>query len=182
MKRNIVVLAVVLVLVAGALYKNFVMADEVILPKEEAPKADFLAPSFVLTGMDGQTYVVGGAREKPVLINFWASWCGPCKLEAPDLVELYDKYKGRLDIYAVNASNDDDRASAEAFVEEYGFEFPVLWDLKKDDMKKIRSITDSYGVYGYPTSFIVDKNGVIQEVILGIRPKEELERMLRKVM
>lgn len=182
MKKNLAVLAVVLVLVAGALYKNFVMADEVILPKEEAPKAGFLAPSFTLTGMDGQTYEVGGAREKPVLVNFWASWCGPCKLEAPDLVELHEEYKDVLDIYAVNATNDDDRAEAEAFVEEYGFEFPVLWDLKKDKNNKINSVVDTYGVIGYPTSFIVDKNGVIQEVIMGIRPKDELERMLRKVM
>jgi thiol-disulfide isomerase/thioredoxin len=178
MKKNIWVLAAVVILVAAALYQNFVQADEVSLPKEEAPKAKFLAPSFSLTGMDGNTYHVGGPRDKALLINFWASWCGPCKLEAPDLTEIYEEYKDRLDIYAVNATNDDDKKNAEAFVAEYGFEFPVLWDLPKGE----GSVVDLYRIGGYPTSFIVDKNGVIQEVILGIRSKEDMERMIRKVL
>lgn len=177
-KRNILVLAVMSVLLGVALYRNMLEADEVVLPKEKAPKADFLAPSFSLPGMDGKTYSVGGEREKALLINFWASWCEPCKLEAPDLVEIHEKYKDRLDIYAVNATNDDNREDAEAFVEQYGIEFPVLWDRNKEE----GSVADLYQVLGYPTSFIVDRHGVIREVVLGIRPKEEMERMLREVM
>jgi thiol-disulfide isomerase/thioredoxin len=172
------VLAVAAVLLAVALYRNVVDAFDAALPTEEAPKVDFLAPSFTLETMSGGTLSVGGARDKALLINFWASWCDPCKLEAPDLVELYAKYKDKLDIYAVNATNDDKRANAEAFAAEYGYTFPVLWDRPKDE----GSVVDLYGVLGYPTSFIVDKNGVIRHVVLGIRPKDELERMLRDAM
>ena len=178
MKRNLWVIAIAAVLLAAALYRNFAGADDAVLPTEQAPKEDFLAPEFTLESMRDGTLSVGGPRDKALLINFWASWCDPCKLEAPDLVELYEEYKDKLDIYAVNATNDDKKAKAEAFADEYGFAFPVLWDRPKDE----GSVAELYGVLGYPTSFIVDKNGVIRHVILGIRPKDELERMLRDVM
>lgn len=173
MKRNIAVLAAVILLVGVAMYRNFVQAD--VLPTEQAPKANFLAPEFSLTGLDGKQYTVGGKREKALFINFWASWCGPCELEAPELVKLYDKYQDKLDIYAVNVTTLDNEADAKRFVETYGFQFPVLMDYKNE-------VTKKYMVLGYPTNFIVDKNGVIQEVLPGLRTPEELERKLRKVM
>src|SRR5690554_6292552 len=89
MKRNIGVLLIVVILVSIAVFQNLSNADqEVVLPEEEAPKVNFLAPSFTLEGMDGKTYEVGGRRDKLLIINYWASWCGPCHAEAPDLVEL----------------------------------------------------------------------------------------------
>lgn len=176
MKRNIAVIGVVIILLAVALYQNFAEADDVVLPKEQAPKTGFLAPSFTAEGMDGNTYQVGGSRDKVLLLNVWASWCGPCKLEAPDLTSIAAKYADQLDVYALNATNDDDRDEAIAFAEQYGYIFPVLWD---DD---VHSIVQLYRVVGYPTSFIIDKNGVIQEVIQGIRSRDELERLIRKAM
>src|SRR4051794_16340982 len=100
-----------------AIYQNIqAKHKETILPTEEAPKASFLAPSFTLTGLDGSTYTVGGAREKPLFVNFWASWCGPCEEEAPDLVNLYNKYKGQFDLYAVNVTQGDKLENVKAFV------------------------------------------------------------------
>src|SRR5690606_21739558 len=107
LKRNIVILVVIVLMAGIALYKNLVQADAVVMPKEHAPKAGFLAPHFTLEGFEGEKYEVGGPRDKALLINFWASWCGPCELEAPELVKLQNKYRDRLDIYAVNVTKLD---------------------------------------------------------------------------
>jgi thiol-disulfide isomerase/thioredoxin len=177
MKRNVIIIALICVMAGAAVYQNIAIADkQVSLPKEEAPKANFLAPSFSLPGLNGGTYSVGREkRGKALLINFWASWCGPCEMEAPDLVSLYGEYKDQLDIYAVNATKFDNIDKAKAFAEQFAFTFPVLVD-------KEGEVTELYRVYGFPTSFLVDTNGVIREVIIGILPPEQLEKKIRKVI
>lgn len=131
MKRNIGVLLIVAVLAGIAVFQNYSNANQgVVLPTEQAPKVNFLAPEFTLEGMDGKAYSVGGARDKVLLINFWASWCGPCHQEAPDLVRLHEEYGDRLDIYAINVSKMDSLSNAKDFVEKYQFKFPVPLDRK----------------------------------------------------
>ena len=89
------------------------------------------APDFSLKGLDGKTYTLSDLKgAKPVLVNFWASWCPPCKAEAPDLVQLYKEYGDEMEIYAVNLTSADSVEGAQQFVDEYGFEFPVLLDDK----------------------------------------------------
>jgi thiol-disulfide isomerase/thioredoxin len=174
-KKNAAVLLLVLMLAGFAIYQNIqAKHKETILPTEEAPKASFLAPSFTLTGLDGSTYTVGGAREKPLFVNFWASWCGPCEEEAPDLVNLYNKYKGQFDLYAVNVTQGDKLENVKAFVKEHEFPFPVLLD-------KEGKVAEMYRFLVIPTSFIVDKNGVIQEVF-NVLPPKELEKKLKKAI
>lgn len=95
---------------------------------EELPRIGFKAPGFELLALDGKEYGLEGVKGKPVVINFWASWCGPCRLEAPDLVELYEKYGENIEIYAVNQTFGDSEQAAKAFANEYGFKFPVLLD------------------------------------------------------
>jgi len=176
LKRNWVIMAVVVGLAVLAMYQDYVKsAGTIVLPTEQAPKAGYLAPHFALQDFDGRTYSVGGERDKALLINFWASWCNPCEREAPDLVRLYEKYKDRLDIYAVNVTTEDTVEDARAFAERFGFPFPVLLDL--DDR-----VTNTYLVMGYPTSFIVDKHGVVREVVLGIREPKELEKLVRRAL
>lgn len=174
MKRNLTVLAVVIVLAAFALYQNLA-AKEVVLPEEQAAKLNFLAPSFTLQGMDGNTYTVGGKREKALLINFWASWCGPCQIEAPDLQLKYETYKNQLDIYGVNVTQLDTEEDAAAFIEGHHLTFSMMLDPEG-------IATSLYRVEGYPTSFLIDKNGVIRDIILGIVSPRELERKIKRVI
>lgn len=159
------------------IYQNVWADRSSALPEEEAPREQFLAPSFALKGLDGQTYVVdsGEKRDKALLINFWASWCKPCHDEAPDLVYLQQKYVNDLDIYGVNALKSDRLWSVEAFVEEHHIPFPVLLDEQNE-------VTDLYNVYGFPTSFLVDRNGVIREIIWGILPREQLEKKVKRLI
>lgn len=133
------------------------------------------APVFSLTGLDGQHYEVGGKRDKPLLLNFWASWCDPCKEEAPDLVNLYKKYGDQLDVYGVNVTAYDKLEDAKKFVEEYHYTFPVLLDEKEEVYRRYNGIA-------FPTNVLIDKNGVIQEVIVGILPPEELEAKLKNLV
>lgn len=171
-RKNIGVLVVAIVLIGIAVIQNFSKANEVVLPEEEAPKANFLTPSFTLEDMHGEAFSVGGERDKMLIINFWASWCGPCHAEAPDLVELHDKYSDVLDIYAVNVTQMDTLRSAERFIEEYGFQFPVPLDVDNE-------VTEIYNVQGYPTSFLVDTNGVIQEVYPRMLLPNDIDRIER---
>ncbi|RUS47740.1 TlpA disulfide reductase family protein [Cohnella sp. AR92] len=137
-----------------------------------APVQGSLAPAFQLSSIDKSTqYSVGGKRDKLLIVNFWASWCGPCDMEAPDLQKIYEKYGDRVDLYAVNATKYDTVHGAKDFVKEKEIEFPVMMDV---DGK----VGDDYKVFSYPISFIVDKDGVVRERIEGVQPLEKWEKML----
>lgn len=139
--------------------------------QEKAPKVGFQAPAFELKGLDQNVHSLTNLGGKPVLINVWASWCGPCKEEAPDLVRLYEKYKDKIEFYAVNATSDDSLKGALSFVEQFQFSFPVLLD-------ETGSFTDLYRVRSYPTTFFVDGNGTIRFINLGIVSPDSLERTI----
>jgi thiol-disulfide isomerase/thioredoxin len=173
--RNIGVLILIVILAGLAVYRDSGNRDQqVVLPSEFAPKPGFLAPGFDLTALDGSSYKVGGNREKPLLLNFWASWCGPCEEEAPMLTEVYEKYKDRLDLYAVNVTGNDDFDQAKAFAERFKFGFPVLLDYKLDAVKL-------YRFQVIPTSFLINRNGVVVDVI-NLPDQKELEKKIRKLI
>lgn len=175
--RNVLILLGVIVCMGVTLYQHTAAKQqESSLLELEGTWKGTIAPAFSLHNIDGdEAFHVGGEREKALIINFWASWCEPCQLEAPDLVYIYDKYKEQLDIYAVNITVYDSVRDAEQFVQQYGIDFPVLMDAKGDVLQK-------YNVTGYPTSFFVDKQGVIQEVVLGVLSKKQLERNVEKLI
>jgi cytochrome c biogenesis protein CcmG, thiol:disulfide interchange protein DsbE len=188
MKRNWVILIAVLAAVIAVLLGNRLGKDTdssgaagVFAPPPgaassalpaTAPKKGSAAPAIELGTLDGASaYKLGGARDKVLVVNFWASWCGPCDMEAPDLVTLYDKYKDKMDLYAVNATNYDLLRNAMEFAKEKAFTFPVL----TDDKGKAGNL---YKVFSYPTSFIVDRSGRIVQRIEGIIPLDTWEKYL----
>ncbi|UHA72613.1 TlpA family protein disulfide reductase [Paenibacillus sp. 481] len=184
MRKSWLILAISMILIGMAWSKNVLFSDSkplreasgtVTLPTETGPRVGMLAPAFSLTSLTGETFEVGGKRDKPVFINFWASWCNPCRAEAPDLVKLYAKYQNELDMYAINVTAHDTKEKAGAFVKEYNLINPVLWDEKGDVFK-------SYNGIAFPTNIIIDRNGVVSEVIVGLRPAKDLEKSIRKVI
>jgi len=125
-------------------------------------KADigYTAPSFSLTGLDGQTHSLEALRGKPVILNFWASWCGPCRDEAPSFVKLHKQYGDRLHVVAVNLTATDSLESAREFARTYGFTFPVPLD-------KDGEIAARYRIRPIPTTIFIDSRGIITDGVLG---------------
>jgi thiol-disulfide isomerase/thioredoxin len=180
MNKNISVFLVLLILIGIAVFQNVSARGKEALKNENTnvqdtgPKPGFLAPAFKLTGMDGKTYVVGGKREKPLMLNLWASWCGPCELEAPDLKSVYEKYGNDFDLYGINTTDKDNLEEVKKFVKQYKLPFPILLDM---DGK----VADQFRLNLIPTSFLVDRNGVVVDVFHVLSPKE-LERKIKNLI
>ncbi|MBP2001275.1 thiol-disulfide isomerase/thioredoxin [Paenibacillus shirakamiensis] len=189
MKRMGLILSVVALLLAIALYQN---SDKGIMSwwdqwmskpsslgatasANSGLKIGSDAPSFSLQALNGQTYSIGGSRDKPMLLNFWASWCGPCQEEAPDLVRLSDKYKQNLDVYSVNVTMYDKLKDAKEFVDKYKYTFPVLLDEKAEAYQQ-------YNGVAFPTNILIDRHGKIQDVIIGTLTAKDLEFKLMKLV
>jgi thiol-disulfide isomerase/thioredoxin len=173
MKRNGPVMLVALLLVALAAYQ---MAESGRVVQASAGRPAEIArskavPAFSLQGLDGKGYQVGGERDKPLIVNFWASWCGPCHEEAPDLKRMYDKYSGQIDLYGVNVTKGDSLEDVKGFVKQYGISFPVLLDRKGE-------AAELYRILFVPTSFLIDKHGILRDVI-HVLPPEQLEKRIQ---
>jgi len=175
LRRPILILLVVAFLTGLTVYQRDQQTAVMTTTTEQKPKIGYPAPAFSLTGLDKQTYQVDGPREKPVLINFWASWCGPCKLEAPDLQKLSQKYQGKVDFYAINSTSNDNLEDAMAFVESFKLTFPIPLDHKGE-------VTDLYQVNAFPTTYLIDRQGVIRQKIIGTIDPKELEAELAKLL
>ncbi|MGU3470548.1 TlpA family protein disulfide reductase [Paenibacillus sp. D51F] len=174
MKRTgiIVVLACAAVLLGGWMWQSGSLASLTTSGNPASkPKAGYEAPAFTLPGLDERPYSVGGPREKPVLINFWASWCGPCDIEAPDLQALYEKYGDRIDFYGINATSYDRERDARKFVDEKKLTFPIPMD-REGEVAKL------YKVNNFPTSLLIGPDGKVLERIPGVIPREEWEKKL----
>ncbi|XOS94480.1 TlpA disulfide reductase family protein [Brevibacillus laterosporus] len=94
------------------------------------------------------------------MLNFWASWCGPCKMEAADLQKIYEKNKDNVDLYAINLTKTDDLDSVKAFVDTYKLTMPILYD--QDE-----TVAKLYQILAIPTTFIIDQNGVVTYKVMG---------------
>lgn len=143
--------------------------------KEELPRIGFKAPGFKLKALDEKEYSLETLEGKPVVINFWASWCGPCRLEAPELVKLYEKYKNQLEIYAINLTFNDSIEGAKAFSDEYDFTFPVLLDT--DGL-----VGKRYQVQAIPTTFFVNEKGIVVDQVTGLAQPDDLEGKFLKLL
>jgi len=136
------------------------------------PKAGELSFANELPNLNEKTVSFGGQQEGRLqLVNFWASWCGPCELEAPDLQKLHEKYGDKLAMFGVNTTDTDNERQARKFVEDFGFTFEVLFD-RDGDMTKL------YRVNTIPTSFLIDEEGVIRERINGVITLEQWEKII----
>jgi len=127
------------------------------------------APDFELHSLDGTTVKLSALRGKPVLLNFWATWCTPCRVEMPWLVELDEKYRTQ-GLQMVGISMDDPGATQDivAFAKERGVKYRVLLGDS--------STADAYGgVRFMPQSFFIDPDGKILKTTTGLRDKKDLE-------
>ena len=130
---------------------------------------------FTMKDLDGKDVSLSSYKGKVVLLNFWATWCGPCKAEIPGFVELQEKYKEQLVI--VGFSVDDTAEKARQYAKQYKMNYPILLGEGREDVQ------DAYGpIWGIPASFIISKDGRVCRKHLGIAPKAVFEKEVVALM
>jgi len=130
---------------------------DLIRPPRPKQASDFTVPL-----LGGETLRLRAQRGKPVLINFWATWCGPCREEMPAMERLYLKHRDR-GFVLLAVSVDSDAALVRPFLDKLKLTFPVTLDAKMD-------LANVYGVRALPASFLIDRNGYLTALALGPRP------------
>jgi thiol-disulfide isomerase/thioredoxin len=132
------------------------------------------APGFKLVDLQGQPITLDEVRGKVVFLNFWATWCGPCRAEVPDLVALQAQYKGRLQIIGLDV-DDDDSAEVQQYVKETGINYPVV--MSSDAVRM-----EYGGIPALPTSFVLDTEGRIVQKHVGLRNPAVYEMEIRSLL
>jgi len=173
--RNPLALVVVAVVAAAMLYAGFHMARRSGGEPLHILGKSTQAPNFTLESLDGKNMSLSDLRGKAVLLNFWATWCGPCKIETPWLVELQKEY-GSQGLQVVGIAMDDSgKDDIEKFAKDMGVNYPVL--LGKE------AVGDAYGgVPALPESFFIGRNGKIVERIIGLKGRGEIEDAIKKAL
>lgn len=185
MWRKIAIVVVLLGLASYAIYEQFgkekvevaddqkqSTGDEKEVIAQNGIEIGKVAPDFELSKLDGTKVKLSDLKGKKVIVNFWATWCGPCQREMPDMQEFYNKYQKDVEILAVNytaSEGTDGKEKVRKFAEEKGVTFPILLDT---DIK----VTTTYKVITIPTSYFVDTKGVIQDKFIGPMTVQEMEK------
>lgn len=138
---------------------------------EPAPIKGHPAPDFALPTLDGKTIRLSDYKGKPVLVNFWATWCGPCRAEFPDFQKAWTDNADQLVIIGINNTTTDDKSQIPGFLDEFGITFPIVLDESGDTAK-------AYNILGLPTSIFIDRDGVVKEVFTGPLNKAYIEAKL----
>jgi thiol-disulfide isomerase/thioredoxin len=130
--------------------------------------------AFSLLDMDGKLVSLADYKGKVVFVNFWATWCGPCRQEIPDLIELYKEYKDKgFEILGVSM-DDGGAAVVKPFADQLKINYKILLNGNK--------VAGAYGVTGIPATFVVDRQGNIRNTLIGIRPKPALEAEIKSLL
>jgi peroxiredoxin len=136
-------------------------------------KANF---DFTVKDMNGASVKLADFKGKVIIVNFWATWCPPCKAELPALIELYDRYKDQ-GLVVLGISGDDDPETLRAFAGEWKINYPMI--VGRDEA----ALMDAYGpIYGYPISVIVGRDGALCGKHVGPATKEEFEREIKALL
>lgn len=158
-----------------------IAADE----SNSTPLNGKIAPGFTLRDLNGNKVSLSSYKGRPLVVDFWATWCGPCKVEIPWFEKLRDQYASQgLEIIGVSADQLDkddpeklftEKRDISDFVQKMHMNYPILIDAE--------SIEDSYGgLDALPTTFFIDKNGKIVASTVGLAPRDEIEDDIKRAI
>ena len=174
MNRNIVVLIVLAVAISAMIIGGQHLARRSGRPALTGYAQGKLAPDFELKDVDGKSFRLADLRGKAVVLNFWATWCSPCKEEIPWFVEFQKQY-GQQGLQIVGVDMDENRDVVAKFVSDMKINYPVLLG---DD-----KVADLYGsVESLPTTFYIGRDGKITKTVFGLAPHHEVEDHVRTAL
>ena len=177
MKKIVLIIVIFALLVTGAsfsyqyLSKN-IQPDTDISDTNKTPATDF---SF--TDMDGNEVKLSDYYGKPIILNFWASWCSPCKNEMPAFDDMSEKYKDKVSFIMLNVTDGkrETVASAKDFISGTNYTFPVFFDTKSEGVK-------AYSLTGVPMTIVIDKDGNIAKTFRGEVTSDTLTSIINELM
>ncbi len=134
------------------------------------------APDFTLKSRGGENIKLSELRGQVVMINFWASWCGPCRQEMPLLDQLYQRYQP-MGFTLLGVNVEEDSRAADKILKEIPVSFPVLYDKKNQ-------VSESYQVRAMPSTFLIDRDGKVRYLHKGYQPgyEEEYQQQIRELV
>ena len=177
----LLILALAVLLIVAAVFYNRLGTDAAPdnLAEEEtaSDSAENPAPDITVTDRDGNAVALSDLRGKPVILNFWASWCGPCKNEMPDFEEAYLEYGEEIQFLMVNCTDgyQETVEGASAFIDEAGYTFPVYFDTD-------RSAASTYGASSIPMTFFIDREGNLAAYAKGMLDRDSLQKGIDKIL
>lgn len=146
------------------------------------------APNFIVKDVNGNNVEFEKLIGKPIVLNFWATWCGYCREEMPDFQSVYEEYKDTdLVVMMINAtdSKNENRENVEKYLHEHNLSLPVYYDeavLGVDGLSIENSAQAAYGVPGYPATVFIDKEGNIASTHMGLIKKDKLVSEIEKII
>jgi len=133
------------------------------------------APDFILPQLDGNSLTLSDFKGKVIILNFWATWCPPCRMEIPDFVELYENYKDEgLLVIGVNLDGGDTRPIKQ-FSEKYKINYPVV-------LGNVKVTEDYGGIRAIPTTYVIDRKGDIKKKYVGYQPRTTFEDQAKRLL
>ena len=144
---------------------------------ETQENSDPAAPDFYFFDENGNRLRLSQFKGKPVILNFWASWCGPCKSEMPDLEEAYKKYGEEIQFVILNMTDGSRETveSARRYIESAGYSFPVFYDKQQNGVI-------AYGISGVPVTFFIDADGYVKGVYSGAMSANILQQGIDRIL
>lgn len=155
-------------------YNNDIISQSTTNPEQQSNNANS-APDFTVLDMNGNRVSLSDYRGKPVVLNFWATWCYYCKEEMPDFNEAYKNHP-EVQFLMVDATDgiQEPQEKAKSYVAEQGFEFDIFFDTDQEAVS-------NYSVTGLPATYFIDKNGNIAAQRIGIMDKDTLENGINMI-
>jgi cytochrome c biogenesis protein CcmG/thiol:disulfide interchange protein DsbE len=147
---------------------------ELFMRRPAPPVALAPTPALVLPRLDGSTVDLAALRGKVVAVNFWATWCGPCRMELPELAQFWSEHRDQC-VEVLGVAEESARADVQRVVASAGIPYPVLLDEGAQAL-------GPWGVMGYPHTFVVDTEGRIRRVFQGAVDRSELEQAVRPLL
>ncbi|MFO7263580.1 MAG: hypothetical protein A6D91_09170 [Bacillaceae bacterium G1] len=173
--RQRIIIALLLVIGGGLLAYQFLFGEAFTGAETRLPLEGHVAPEFSLRDASGNRVTLNDLLGQPVFLNFWASWCGPCHEEMPELVEAEKRFGHQVRFVGINLTTEEkQRERAEQFIQQYQVTYLNLFD-EKGKAKK------AYQITGIPTSFLLDENGRIVYRHLGPITVKQLEQAIGKL-